>query len=295
MGDTIPMWTRASDLRTLTLGSGCEGQWLLSHLYDGELPDAVWFILGTSIHTAIEETILNDLSIEDMVASAHIDKQVMLAEARDNGIIQQTSARAKRGLDTLDTDIERMCDKWWKDVHPSSPDRMDVYANYQWPPVVEHEINIEVEPGHRLITTVDAIFTGINGQVPFGEETLIVDWKTGSTKKAHPSQLQTYAFGLSKEGMFDTESQKVVGMFHHTDHSLGQYVYDYWGDTVVSQHVARTYRNKKQLLESGATFNPDWWCGYCTAKAVCPVEGEGSFKEVAIRVLEAERIEEPTE
>ena len=288
---TIPLWSRASDIRTLALGNGCEGQWLLSHLYPDDLPDAVWYILGTSIHTAIEETILHDYTLEEMIEIAHVDRRMMMHEARENGIIEQTSKRRKRGLHTVEDDIDRMCRKWWNDVHPSSPDRIKDYNDYNWPPTVEHVIDIG-EGETRLITTVDAIFEGSD---KFGEGKLIVDWKTGSTKKAHPSQVQVYAYGLKQEGLFDTD-QIVQGAFHHVDHSMLQYEYAYWGDATVEAWIKNTYDTKYRINTTSAiTFNPDWWCGYCTAKDKCPVVGKGDLEEITLRLQSAERLKEPDE
>lgn len=285
----IPFWTRASDIRTLILSGGCQGSWILQKLYADELPDAVWFILGTSIHTAIEETITNDLSLEDMKAEAHMDKMMMLAIAGDN-IIESASKRAKRGLHTINDDIDRMCDKWWKDVHPSSKERLPVYNNYAWPPTVEHIIDVGKDET-RLITQIDALF---HGNDKFGEAQLIVDWKSGATKKAAPSQLHTYAYGLQQEGLFDADGQVVVGLFHHIDHSAVQWVHDYWGDDVVAAHIRSTYANKDRMLSSGdINFAPDWWCGYCVAREKCPIEGQGNYQEITVRLGAAVRQEEP--
>lgn len=285
---TLPVWSRASDIRTLALGSGCQGQWALSHLYSGELPDAVWFILGTSLHTAIEEVITDELTLDEMIDVAHTDKMMMLAEAND--VIEQTSARRKRHLGTLDDDIDRMCKKWWDDVHPSSPTRMKQYNDYDWPPTVEHVIDIG-EGEDRLITTVDAIFTG--GE-RFGEETVVVDWKTGATKKSSDSQLHVYAYGLSREGMFDTDRQVTLGWFHHVDHSLTQHVHDYWGDEVVGAQIRATHRIKGGIKQNGElVFVPDWFCGYCTARTKCPVMGQGDMAEIKLRIKEATFLEEP--
>lgn len=283
---SIPLWSRASDIRTLALGQGCEGQWYLSHLYRGELPDAVWFILGTAIHTAIEETILHDYTLDEAIEIAHTDRRMMMHDAEANGIIQQTSARAKRGLHTIEDDINRMVKKWWDDVHPSSPSRLPVYNDYDWPPTVEYVIDVGIDET-RLITTVDAIF---RGSQKFGEGTLVVDWKSGSTKKSHPSQIQTYAYGLKAEGLFDPTAQLVIGAFHHIDHSTLQFEYDYWGDEIVESWIRNTNLTKSH---KDITFNPDWWCGYCTARAKCPVMGDGDMQDIKIRLGKANRLVEP--
>jgi len=287
MGD-LPEWSRASDIRTLALGSGCQGQWALSHLYD-DLPDAVWFILGTSIHTAIEDAIVNELTFEEMLDSAHTDKMMMLAQAGGD-IIEQTSKRRKRHLGTVDEDIDRMCKKWWDDVHPSSPTRMAQYDDYDWPPRVEHVIDIDMGD-HRLITTVDAIF---EGGKRFGEEVAIVDWKSGATKRSSDSQLHTYAYGLEKEGIFDTGSAVTIGWFHHIDHSSLQHVHDYWGDEVVGAQIRATHRAKEGIKENGElVFVPDWICNYCTARSKCPIMGQGDMADIKLRIKEATFLTEP--
>jgi len=70
MTATIPLYSRASDIKTFVTGEDCEGGWLLKHLYADELPDTTWFVLGTAIHETIESGILNDWSLDEMLGDA---------------------------------------------------------------------------------------------------------------------------------------------------------------------------------------------------------------------------------
>lgn len=288
----IPMWNRASDVKTMALGDGCKGQWLLSHLYADELPDAVWFILGTALHTAIEEVCRGEAdTAQQMIDIAQTERMMMVAQS--NGIIESASKRAKRGMHTIEADIERMATKWWNDVHPTSPNRMDLYQQYQWPPtLIEHETDVELEGYGKLVTTIDAVFTG-NDTAKFGEETLICDWKTGATSRSNPSQLQIYAYALRREGIMSDQAT-IVGQFHYLDHSKLGRVYEYWGDEQVEAALRLTRTLKDGILErKEVVYSPDWWCGYCIAQAVCPVAGKGSNTAVRDRIGEATLLELP--
>lgn len=288
---TLPSWSRASDIRTLTLGNGCQGSWTLSHLYD-DLPDAIWFILGTATHLAFEKVALEEVTtLEGALAVAYAEKERLMREALDVGIIE--SARAKRGIATVDQDIELIVSKWWSDVHPSSPTRMSIYESYEWPP--SPEVVIDYGSGEdRLVTTIDAVFTAKETG-----DTLVVDWKTGSSKSSHESQLQIYTYGLRQldrlEGHY-SEIPLTLGWFHHAAHGKLQPVTKYWGDDVIAAMIRSTYRTKANILDYGETvFNPDWWCGFCTAKGKCPVMGEGELLDIRSRIVTAGFQESPAE
>lgn len=290
---TIPLYSRASDIRTMVLNQGCDGQLLLRWLYDGELPDAVWFILGTAAHTAYEQAILEDLDLDATLDVAHQDKKMMRLMAKEHGIIESGSKRAKRSLDTLDDDLTLVVTNWWQNVMPDGERRYKKLDEYDWPPLVEH--NIVVKPRGRagnLYTQVDAIFR--HSEQKFGEETLIVDWKTGSTAKSHESQLHVYAYGGNKEG-WRPPHQWLVGAFFHAAAEKWQWVPDYVGDEVVETWIRRTHQAKIDTLEIGPVYAPDWWCNYCTSRSVCPVMGDGSNEDIELRLTSAQTIDQPQE
>ena len=289
---TLPMYTRSSDIRTLAMNAGCEASWLLSNLLNDELPGTVWFALGTSIHEAIEACILHNLTKDEMIAYGHGALDVELG----GEIIESASKRSKRNLSTVRGDMERMLGKWWDDVHPMSPTRNPIFGKYVWPPKVEHNIvNKPRDKALRLFTQVDAIFT--HNEEKFGEEILIVDWKSGAKATSDPAQLHTYMYGGRKEGWIKDHQQSVVGMFWHIDHSKAQWVDDYLGDEVVEAWIRRTFELKKQVVSNlMPVYTPDWYCGYCRARGKCPVKGgDLSHEDVGILIMEATLVHEPEE
>ena len=279
---SIPIYGRASDIRTLALGTGCEGSWVLNHLYRDELPDAVWFILGTTVHETIERAILENLPEEDAQADCLINLDLALGEA-DGNVIESASPRAKRGLDTIYKDAAMLVSNWYADVHPDSETRNPIFDEYEWPPTVEHNIAL---PDEGLFTQVDAIFHSAAGD-------LVVDWKTGNSKHSHESQLHIYRYGLLREG-YNLDDTR-VGMFWHVAHSKPQWVYDYVGDEIVDTWIKKTRAHKYLLVDDGLlpTFNPDWICGYCVAKPKCPIWGKGNLEEIGIDITSAELHFEP--
>ena len=282
---TIPMYQRASDIKTLHLDGGCEASWVLKHLYPDETAGAVWFALGTAIHAAIEQVITNDLPLTETHAYGQMELDMLLAETDE--VIEGTG---KRNLSTVNADLHTLIDQWWETVHPTSTRRMPVYNKYQWPPIAEHEIEL---PDYGLYTTVDAIFTG-NGNQQFGENVLVVDWKTGASKTAHPSQLQVYRFGLVKEGIMP-EDNVIVGAFHHVAHENLQWVNNYVGDDVVEAWIQRTAGQKADMIATGTpVFNPQFLCNYCVSKPQCPIyHGSKTFEEIGNSIQAATLIDIP--
>lgn len=293
---SIPLYSRSSDIRNLALNGGCEASSLLSWLYQDELPDTVWFLLGTAAHEAIETCILNNLGREETIAEGRMNVAIALAEA-DGNIIESASTRSKRGLDTVKADVERILGKWFDTVHPDGDRRNKLFDNYQWPPKVEYEIMLHETDDTALYTTIDAIFEAKPNAAQFGAEVMIVDWKTGSTAKSAPSQLQVYAYGGRKEGWYP-DTNTVIGMFYHVDHEKAQWVDTYLGDEVVEKWIARTYDAKQKIIEDGIpVYAPDWICGYCQSQYICPVNNPKTGKdhqEIAVAIKSATILSEPT-
>ena len=297
---TFPLYGRASDLRTYSLNGGCIGQNVLDHVYKGKLPDTTWFILGTALHTGFEAAILEDLSLEDMLTFVEKSIKKAIKQAKkdydgtfEGSVIQSASTRSKRTRDTMYQDAERIGTKWWNNVMPDGNDRMFSYERYDWPPKVEVNIALDKKnPAKRLFTQADAVFKG----GPFGAEVAIVDWKTGGTKHAAPSQLHTYAYGGRKEGWFPKDQEGLVGWFHHADHNTRQLVNDYIGDEIVEAWIAQTYTNKRNMIDNGTVvFSPDWFCKTCRAKEKCPIVGQGDYQEVVTKLQGATELLTPRE
>lgn len=289
----LPLYARSSDIRTLALGQGCEGQWLLSNLLDDELPTTTWFALGTALHEGYELAIDGDLSTKEEL-EAYVRGEIRAVLDTEQNILESAAKRPKRTKDTMLSDGKRMAGKWWDDVHPDSDDRAKVFDRYEWPPKTEHNIAVETEAGHWLYTQVDAIFKGKKGEATFGMDTPIVDWKTGSTAKAAVEQLETYAYGGLIEDWF-AEDQATIGFFWHVDHSKAQDVNYYSGKEQVELWIKRTYNVKEEILnDKQPVYRRDWWCGYCRARSICPAYGGSlSHTDVGNMVEEAIVIEHP--
>lgn len=291
----IPLYSRSSDIRNLALGAGCQASSALSWLYQDELPDTVWFQLGTAAHAAIEDSILENLNKADTIG-AGLTYLTMEKAAATNGTIESASKRAKRSIATQKDDLINIVGQWWDDVHPDSEHRKPIFDLYQWPPKVEHEIQLHETDQLSLYTTVDAIFKAKPGEAPFGEEVAIVDWKTGSKAHSNETQLQVYAYGGRKEGWFPDDATS-VGFFWHAASSKAQRVYGYVGDQIVEKWIKDTHRAKQAMLEDKAPrFVQDWWCGTCQARDMCPVQnpkGGKTLEEIGISITEATLLTEP--
>jgi len=291
MSATIPLYSRASDLRTFLLSDGCEAAWLLKHLYPDETPDTSWFALGTGLHEAFEACILHDLDLDQLLGEAEMNLRIAVHDSAAAGMIENTARTAKRTKATMFNDAERIATKWYNNVHPDGNARNVIFEDYEWPPKVEHEIKLTPRnPDLHLYTTVDAIF--VDGK--FGEEVMIVDWKTGNSKTAAASQLQTYFYGGRKEGWIDKRQDLLVGRFWHCEHEKDQPVFDYVGDQVVENWICRTAKAKAALLDSQRpVYNPGWVCRFCPSKQHCPVMGGGDVKSIGNRLAEADVIYAP--
>lgn len=296
----IPAYSRSSDIRDLALGKGCEGKLFLSYLYPGELPDAVWFILGTAAHTAYEFGCHPDnenIELDDLLNVAFTEKMMLVAEAGGlDNVIESAAKNPKRSKATLDQDLEFVVTQWFNQVHPNGNERTRWFEQeLVWPPrEVEHRIELTPRTkSQRLFTTIDAIFDRVDPK--FGSEVIIVDWKTGSKPKSDDEQLQVYHYGGRKEGWVSDEYQaNVVGFFWHAT-GKDQWVYDYPGDEIIDEWIDRTYMRKQRAIERAPAFTPDWWCNYCIAKDKCPLKGDGDLQEIRDLISQATIIDRPQE
>lgn len=270
MGDTprqhryqLPMPTRSTDVSMM---QQCPGRWVLTHLREADQAEASFFILGTALHTAIENAIVFDLD-EDWALNGmrqDIDRELERVNASDAPRIESS----KRGFDTMHEDAERMLRQWFWSVHPDSAKRLPIYDEYAWPPQTEVAWD-RLPQGHRYPAwgSVDALWTskGIT------KHYAINDWKSGTSRQRSSDQIDFYRFGLGHGDL--------PAWFHHLDKvrpsSIIQMADPYPGDDAVRQRILATEAIKDGILEDGhVTFNPDWYCGYCPVQHVCPVDGD---------------------
>ncbi len=284
---SIPMWQRASDIRTLAI-EGCELGLTVGWLYPQDA--ATYFILGTGVHYSVEQAILYGLSLEEAIAEGWLSCQREIAKAQADGVEIIKANRSKRTLETMESDLSILVRNWFDTVPPGAEDRFPILDDYDWPPIVEHKIWL---PKENLYTTVDAIFQG----GPKGGEVAIVDWKSGSKSYAPPSQLHTYRFGGVREGWFPKE-QKFVGFFVHLNAGKVQLVNEYIGDAVVTSWLHAAELRKKEIVQARRlplaldSYN----CQNTNVnKKNCPTCGDGNVVELLGRIAQAELETEPAE
>jgi hypothetical protein len=252
-------------------------QYYLTFIHPEEnYADPTWFGLGTGFHTVVEEVVEDDLDLDQALWSGQLEIELWLEATEKRGRFESPSNKAKRTLESMPEDMDRMIRKWFRDVHPDSDKRLGLYDDYDWPPKVEHIIDTQLEGTSGLRTTVDAIFTG----GPRGRKTAIVDWKTGANPKAADVQIQVYAWGLKQEGLMSPTQNRSLGWFHHVDHGKLQKVSSYWGE-MIPELIRKTEREKREIQATGKVLaTPDWFCGYCPVKALCPLKGKGEWQPI---------------
>lgn len=251
----IPMFTRASDL-----GVDCWGQWFLSQYFVEELPDAGFFITGTSAHDGIEGAILNDWDLETTLEVAQDNASMAIQKAVEEG--RGTIWSKKRTEKNYREVLELVISNWFLDVHPDSEERHPVYNLYQWPPKVEFPIELPDAVNRGLFTRPDAIFTHKSGKF-----SAVVDWKSGATAKSGDIQLWTYRYGLQRMGI---NVQR--GWFHHLAFRKLQDIETWPTDEYIEMRIREAEVIKEAQL---FTPRPDWYCDYCRAQKLCPLQGGG--------------------
>jgi hypothetical protein len=234
--------------------------------------EASFFILGSALHTAIENAIVFDMDEDwalgglNATLNREIERVVDAINKNDVRVIESS----KRGFDTMIEDAERMLRNWFKFVHPDSDKRLPIYDGYDWPPRTEVAF---MSPAVRAGTafpvwgSIDAIFYGKEGVAH-------VDWKSGASRQRNSDQLHFYAFGM-QEG----NAEGFATWFHHLDkvqaRSIIQHADPYPGDDAVRARILATEAIKGAICAGEyPQFNADWYCNYCPVQHYCPVEGD---------------------
>lgn len=220
-------------------------KWALTMLWPEDLPEPVWFMVGTATHEAIEFACRNPEATQDQVIERAIRSLGRLQREAHAGII----TTRKRTLEAAHQEVIEFVTNWWDAVHPDSPNRMPIYDNYEYPPKVEVRFN-----GDKYSAEVDAIFTHKTDGT-----TAIVDWKTGGSSKADENQLQFYRYVMD---------EPASAWFHHLKKNSLQEASEYPGDDVIAGWI--NWAIKAKLNKMFQPF-PSWSCDYCSARSVCPV------------------------
>jgi len=187
-------------------------------------------------------------------------------------------------------DVVRQLNKWWDDCHPTSPTRLPIWDDYEWPAtLIEHDIAVE---RMQLYTQVDAVFTHKRH-----DTVAIVDWKSSGRPKADKEQLQIYAYGGRREGWYPNDEGDTVGFFWFLDHSQPGWVDHYPGDGIIEWWIGETRNAKDRMVESGQPkYSQGWQCLYCQSQHICPVNSPDtglSHEEVGIAIRNAALLIEP--
>jgi hypothetical protein len=253
----IPLYTRSSDVKTI---ERCPAQWALSLFHEGEDADASFYVLGDTVHRAIERIVRDDLNLE---AASAWGKGFIDASLERLRPIQLETTR--RGFDTIEEDFFRMLARWWQDVHPRSEKRMEEYQDLVWPPRVEVRIQADV-PGllYPVWGSIDALFQNLDnpGQT-------LVDWKTGADPRADQFQFEFYLLA----GGFDLENTEA--WFHHIDckdrkgKTKLQFIQPFdMEDTIERIAEVEQLKEERDLAQA----NTGWWCPWCPVAMFCPTD-----------------------
>jgi len=249
----------------------CPGRFVLSLYHDDDEAHASYFGLGSALHETIEWGILENKDLDAMkffvwerVEDFH--EETMHSERR----IIETS---KRGMDTMQSDAERMIVNWFNHVHPDGNDRHPIYDKYEWPPKVEHSFQRTAESAgtqYPVWGSIDAVFTKPKWYQDDKQEHMIVDWKSGTQKQRSDFQLNFYRFGSGLDA--------VPAHFHHLDrvrkNAIVQEAAPYPGDPAMTMLIRNTEEVKLGILAGDIPdFTPSFLCPYCPVQEFCPVEG----------------------
>jgi hypothetical protein len=240
----------------------CPGKFVLQNFNEQDQIPAVFFLLGTRLHEAIEVAINMDLD-EDWALrhiNAAIDRDLEQLDAAP--LILESS---KRGVDSMREDATRMLRQWYRTVHPDSRKRLGPYSKMNWPPQTEVEW-MRLPDGqfkYPVWGSCDAVFTNQAG------EPVIVDWKSGSSRQRSSDQIHFYMFGYGAR----------EGWFHHLDRiqerSVIQHADPYPGDEAIVQRIVAVESIKESVVAgSYPRFVPDWHCNWCPVRTVCPADGD---------------------
>lgn len=252
----------------------------MSLTHDEETTPATFFGLGDSIHDAIFQAITRDLTLDQTLRV--VLESISCWQAELHALPIQT---AKRTLESMATDAERIIRSWFRWIHPSSPDRLHILDGYLWPPRAEVPFRLTPEESgteYGVWGTVDAIFDPKPGRdLP----PLILDWKSSVRRvwdTGHVGQLDFYRFGLRTP---DADAALV-----YLDRTRAKDVLakagPYPGDPRVRRGIIAAEVAKQRIIETKvAPFNVGPQCRRCPVRAICPKLSTGTERKERIAEL----------
>lgn len=254
---TIPLYSRASD-RSL---SECTFRW---HADQQGLAEAgaSWYDIGHGMHETYEMGIERKWKTQRPYiqhAVRRVSELVNLGSTiMPEYLVSKHRPIDKTSLDALSTELA-MSFYWNVVKHP--PEWMPHVYEDGW--LLEHNVQAqssEWEFKAGASTTIDAFWPGVDGADP-----LLVDWKTGRSRRSDPRQLQFYRYLLELQGYEFGKTAQPWGAFFHAEHGTWQIVDEY-----DPQAVEQLIGSSQVLKQVRPEASPSWLCDYCTARSVCP-------------------------
>lgn len=235
---------------------------------------ASWFAIGTGMHTAYERVLKKRpkrMSTAVRWAQKEVHKELDLIG--DDAL--WSKSRPPSQIDSL---VEHLMHYFWNEVIEGAPDWF-TFQN------MELEKNVQISPERDdwqwkggASTTIDYV-----ARKPHTSNTIIVDWKTGRSKKSDPMQLMFYRYLLELEGYKFSKRGGVWGAFFHAEYGEWQIVDEYDIDAI--ERMIGETQVLKQVPRPEPS--PNWFCDYCVFKKVCPAWQEDDYDaEVGMHLLE---------
>lgn len=229
----------------------CPARYLLERAYPG--PTQGWAVVGSPVHTAIEQATRDGLTYTETLEVALVEAQML---AGDGVNWSKKIPDADKAYEIVGECIAT----WWRQVHPSSEERLPEYQELHWPPQVELSIYTDTRP--RVKMYLDALFRRKSDGAP-----VIVDYKTG-TGSSEIAQLYEYWWGLRQAGLV-TDYDEPRGWFHNLRVSGGKLIpFDWYpGDQLLE-----IWHNEAEAVKRNGRWEPrpNIYCPYCPVRNMCP-------------------------
>ena len=269
----IPTITRSTEVREYH--SGCSLRYLLGFAQPEEpeshyhTTHASYFTLGTVIHGAVEDILNYGTPLDTAIEKAQADLMEVI-KASDETVY--TSARPDATSTVLA--VEELLTNWYADTMPDSDDQISYYRALDFPPYAEQVL---YHPEIEIESQIDAIFSFKPEAIGNAGKTVVVDWKTGNSKKADSLQLHIYWYLMRKTGWVNP-TEPFTGWFHHLTHRSVQMADPYPGDEYVEALIYKAHAYKTMRLW---TPDPGWYCKYCPHyETVCPLYNDVEYGEL---------------
>lgn len=269
----VPLYSRASDR---SIGE-CSMRWHLERGGHDGVAGASWFDIGTAMHTVYELGIKRQWKTYETYAKHARAEVGRLVEIGQMGALAAdvpylTSKHRPIHEAALDELANHLALTFYSEVIVSPPEWLPPLYGGGW--LLEENVRIphdtvgwEHEAGAS--TTIDAMHLD-DGTF------ILVDWKTGRSRKSDERQLQFYRYLLELQGY--RPAYDVWGAFFHAEFGQWQIV-DEYDAQAVERMIASSQAQKKARPEATVS----WLCSYCPAQSLCPAWAEDEFDAAVLR------------